>query len=73
MFEEQERLVPPFCPEQVQFHFPVEEFFVTVDEVPEVQRFEVGAFMAVFPDAVPQTPFIGAGCLLAEQLAFIPP
>jgi hypothetical protein len=50
-------VVPPFVP--AQLHVYVEVFVVTLEAVPVVQRFEVGAVLKVWPFAVPQVPFIG--------------
>ena len=48
---------------------------LTVDAVPAVQRFAVGAVLTVAPFEVPHAPFMGcaATAFVAEQVAVVPP
>jgi hypothetical protein len=64
---EQFSVVPPFDPSQVQFHGPLP---VTLEVLPALQRFDVGAFSKLSPFADPHAPFTSR---LAEQLALEPP
>jgi hypothetical protein len=57
VFAEQLAFVPPLVPLQVQFHWAVP---VTVDAVPVVQRFVVGAVPCACP-LLPQAPLIISG------------
>ena len=49
-------VVPPFRPAHDHVHGPFPE---TLDAVPALQRFVVGAVETVVPFAEPQTPFVG--------------
>jgi hypothetical protein len=57
MLAEQDAVVPPFAPMHVHAHGPVP---VTVDGVPALQRFVVGAEVNVPPLEEPQAPFVTA-------------
>lgn len=58
LLAEQDAVVPPLAPVQVQAHGPVPE---TDDAVPIAQRFAVGADGTVVPFALPHTPLTGVG------------
>ena len=65
---EQIAAVPPFNPEQVQFHVcPVS---ATLEAVPWLQRFDIGAVKKFFPLAEPHAPSTSR---LAEQREVVPP
>ena len=64
---EQLAVDPPFDPVQVQFHGPVP---VTVEAVPALQKFELGAVVKLCPFDEPHAPLTSR---LAEQLALDPP
>jgi len=67
---EQEAVVPPLEPAQLQLHGPVPE---TVEAVPVLHRLVVGADGRVMPLEEPQAPFTGGGLSCAEQVAVVPP
>jgi hypothetical protein len=64
---EHETVAPPWLPAQVHDHGPAP---VTVDAVPALQRFAVGALLTVPPFALPQAPAVSSR---AEQPAVVPP
>ena len=64
---EQVAVVPPFDPVQLHVHGPAP---LTLEALPELQRFKVGADVNVPLLEGPHAPF---ACKLAEQLAFVPP
>jgi len=59
--------VPPLDPAQVQSHGP---FPVTLEALPALQRFDVGALSKSSPFAEPQAPFTSSS---AEHFAVEPP
>jgi hypothetical protein len=64
---EQVAVVPPFDPVQLHVHGPAP---LTLEALPELQRFKVGADVNVPLLDEPHAPLT---CKLAEQLAFVPP
>jgi hypothetical protein len=58
MSAEQLTVAPPFVPEQLQLQEP-DPLLVTVEAVPGLQRFDVGADVSVAPLLLPQTPLTG--------------
>jgi hypothetical protein len=69
LLAEQEAVVPPLEPLQLQFQGPVP---VTLEALPAEQRLVVGAVLTVVPFAEPQVP-LTAAVLLAEHDAVVPP
>jgi hypothetical protein len=72
LLAEQEEVVPPLLPSQLQLQGPVP---VTEVALPAVQRLVVGALLTVLLLAVPQAPLTGVGeaVQVAEQEALVPP
>lgn len=62
---EQKAVFPPLSPVQLQLHGPEP---VTAVAVPAVQKLSVGADIALWPFALPQRPFTGAGLKVAITL-----
>jgi hypothetical protein len=56
---EQDAVVPPLLPAQVQLNGPVP---VTTDAVPAWHKLAVGALEKLMPFDVPQAPLIGCAC-----------
>ena len=66
-----EAALPPLLPAQLHAHGPLP---LTVDAVPAVQRFAVGAVLTDAPFEEPHAPFTGARTAFdAEQVAVVPP
>ena len=65
-------VLPPLLPAQLHAHGPLP---LTLELVPAVQRFAVGAVLTDAPFALPHAPFTGcaATALVAEQVAVVPP
>ena len=63
---------PPLLPAQLHDHGPLP---LTVEAVPAVQRFAVGAVLTVAPFELPHAPFTGCAeaTFVAEQVAVVPP
>ena len=64
---EHDAVLPPLLPAQLHAHGPMP---LTVEAVPAVQRFAVGAVLTDAPFALPHAPFVSSK---AEQLAVVPP
>jgi hypothetical protein len=67
---EQDAVVPPFDPAQLQLHGPLP---LTAEAEPVVQSPLAGAALTATPFAEPHAPFTGAGGSFAEQIAVVPP
>jgi hypothetical protein len=69
---EHDAAAPPLLPAQLHDHEPEP---LTVDAVPVVQRFAVGALARLAPFEEPHAPFTGcaAATFVAEQVAVAPP
>ena len=66
-------VVPLPAPAQLHVHGPLP---LTVSAVPALQRFAVGATISVWPSDAPHAPLTAvttSACLLAVQLAVVPP
>ena len=69
---EHDAVLPPVLPTQVHAHGPLP---LTLEAVPVLQRFAVGAVLTVPPFALPHAPFTGVAeaTFFAEQVAVVPP
>ena len=63
-------VVPPFDPAQLHVQGPVPRTF---EAVPAEHKLAVGTVETVVPLALPHAPLTGAGVLLAEHCAVVPP
>ena len=67
---EQLAFVPPLLPLQLQLHGPLPD---TVPAAPAEHKFVLGTLDTATPLELPHEPFVAVVCLVAEQLAFVPP